>query len=204
MSLFNFFRKSKKTITDTLYNCDTSELESNEVYFHEDMFCQVEFFPAENLFYLQNENKKINDFADEHFDGLGYTDIYIRNEKPVAIFDKKIHVEKLNDLLIGLGLKRIDRVYYGYSSTKWISKNTTAYIFKTAKIFVDQKEMIVENFWIDGFRFHEDEMVKTKLKEVLFKIGCEYNVVINDCDLSLTIDLKNELEIEHYLNEVLF
>lgn len=201
MSLFNFFRKSKKTIIDTSYNCDTSELESNEVYFHEDMFCQVEFSPAENLFYLKNENKKVIDFTDEHFDGSGYTDIYIRNKKPIPILDKKIPVEKLNNLLIDLKFKRIDRVYYGYGSAKWISKNTAAYTFETAKIFVNYKELIVENFWIDDFRFHEDEMVKTKLKEVLSKIGAELNVVLSDWNLSVTIDLKNEEEIDKYLNE---
>lgn len=177
--------------------------DENGVYFHEDFFNQVEFLPRENLLYLKKENEKIKNFAEENFDGNGFTDIYFRNENPITIANKKISYDKLDKLLLNQNLKKNIEVYEGYGSTKHKCKNTYAYSYKSANIIITLKDNVVCDFWINGFRFHKDIETKSKLKSILLIIGNEMDLVLNDWDLSVVIDLKNENEIQKYLNEEL-
>lgn len=194
MSILDIFKRKK---------VQQNVIEENEtrVYFHEDIFNQVEFLPRENKEYLKCENKKIENFAKENFDGHGFTDIYVRDESPKTISDKKIDFEELDKILLTLGLEKIAEVYEGYGSGKWKCENTFAYVYDRAQIFVSLKDNLVHDFWVDGFRFHKDIETKNKLKSVLWRIGSEMNLLLNDWDLTVVIDLKEESEIEKYLNE---
>lgn len=194
MSIFDIFKRKK---------VQQNVIEENEtrVYFHEDIYNQVEFLPRENKEYLKSENKKIENFAKENFDGHGFTDIYVRDESPKTISDKKIDFEELDKILLTLGLEKIAEVYEGYGSGKWKCENTFAYVYDRAQIFVSLKDNLVHDFWVDGFRFHKDIETKNKLKSVLWRIGSEMNLLLNDWDLTVVIDLKEESEIEKYLNE---
>lgn len=173
----------------------------NDVYYHEDLFCQVEFSPRENVQRLEEENLKIRAFADEHFDGNGYTDIYVRKEKYISISDKKIPLIEIDEFLKSLGMVRAEKVYYGYGSGYWICDNTYAYILHEAKIFVDFKEDVVTSFWIDNFKFHQSETVISDLKQIMIHIGEKFEVVPNDSDLLVTVDLLDEINVDMYLNE---
>jgi len=199
MNIFNIFRSKK--ITET----QQEEIEENEsgVYFHEDSFNQVEFLPRENLSYLKTENEQIENFAEENFDGHGFKDVYVRKENPMTIADRKIDFAKLDKILVELELEKTSEVYEGYSSARWKCENTFAYTYNRAEIFVTAKNDFVHEFWVNGFRFHEDTETKTKLKEVLLKIGNELNLILNDWDLTVVIDLKNEAETQKYLSEQL-
>lgn len=194
MSIFDIF-KTKKVQQNVIEENET------RVYFHEDIYNQVEFLPRENKEYLKSENKKIENFAKENFDGHGFTDIYVRDESPKTISDKKIDFEELDKILLTLGLEKIAEVYEGYGSGKWKCENTFAYVYDRAQIFVSLKDNLVHDFWVDGFRFHKDIETKNKLKSVLWRIGSEMNLLLNDWDLTVVIDLKEESEIEKYLNE---
>lgn len=196
MNIFNILAQKLKKFYGTI-------ADENGVYFHEDFFNQVEFLPRENLFYLKKENEKIESFAEENLDSNGFTDIYLRNENPVTIANKKFSVDKLDKLLLSLHLKKNIEVYEGYASTKQKCKNTFAYSYKSADIIITFKDNVVHDFWINGFRFCKDIETKSKLKSVLFIIGNEMDLILNDWDLPAVIDLKNENEIQKYLNEEL-
>ncbi|WP_162127692.1 hypothetical protein [Flavobacterium phycosphaerae] len=197
MGIFDIFRRKK------VEKIQENVIEENEtgIYFHEDTFNQVEFLPRENKEYLESENEKIENFAVENFDGHGFKDIYVRDESPKTIADKKIDFEELDRILLSLGLEKVSEVYEGYGSAKWKCENTFAYIFDGAEIFVSLEDNFVHDFWVDGFRFHENDETKSKLKSILFKIGNEMDLILNDWDLTVVIDLKDESEIEKYLNE---
>lgn len=186
-------------------NNQESEVPSIDgAYYHEDLFRQVEFVPRESIDYLKNENDKVADFAQKHSDGNGFTDIYIReNGNQKSILENKIQIEKVDSLLIELGMKKIENVYYFYNSATVKSKNTIAYELNEAKIFIVYENEFIKDFFVDGFRFHEIEEDKLKLQNILFKIGTEFNLVLNDWDLTEVIDLKNKNEIKKYLNEEL-
>ena len=171
-------------------------------YFHEDDFRQVEFCPKENLEFLKNENSEIYKFANEHSDGNGFTDIYLRDENnQKTILEKQIRISDLNSVLLNLELEKIEKVYSGYSSLREICENTIAYKFDEAEIFVTAENNFVKDFFITGFRFYENENIKKKLEEILHKIGIEYNLILNDWDLTEVIDLNDRKEIKKYLNE---
>ena len=187
-----------------LYSTENEETEILDgAYFHEDFFRQVEFCPRENLDFLKNENNEVDKFAEEHSDGNGlFTDIYIREENnQKSIIEKQIILSELNLMLLSLGLEKIEKVYSGYSSFKELCKNTIAYKFNDAEIFVITENNFVKDFFITGFRFYKNQEIKSNLEEILYKIGTEYDLILNDWDLTEIIDLNDRKEIKKYLNE---
>jgi len=196
MNIWNSIKNLLKNSNEDKWTPD-----KDAVYFHEDSFCQVEFIPRENMFYLKKENQEVDQFARKHFDGLGYTDVYARDENPIKIIDKKIAFNKIDHTLIKLGLKKVVEVYSGYGSTSWKCENTFVYKVDEAEIFISTDGEIIKDFWIEGFRFYEDGEIKNKLKKVLSTIGNEFDLLLNDWNITAVIDLKKESEIEKYLNE---
>ena len=178
---------------------DKWTVEKDAVYFHEDSYRQVEICPIENLSYLKKQNFEIEEFAENHSGGIGYTEIYEREENPISIYDKKIPFSELDELLISLGFEKKTKVYEGYGSTSWRCENTFAYEMNRALIFVYPEGEFVKDFWVDNFRFEEDKKIIVKLKNGLLKIGTEYDLVLNDWNLTMVFDLRNESEIENYL-----
>ena len=186
-----------------LYSVEKEETEILDgTYFHEDYFRQVEFCPKENLEFLKKENNEVNKFAEEHSDGIGFTDIYVREENnQKTIHEKQIKLSDLNLILLNLGLEKIEKVYTGYSSFREVCENTIAYKFDEAEIFVITENDLVKDFFITGFRFYENQEIKIKLEEILYRIGTEYDLILNDWDLTEIIDLNDRKEIKKYLNE---
>jgi len=45
----------------------------------------VNLVPHENLAFLQAERERLDVFSAEHFDGVAWTDIYVRSEEPSSI-----------------------------------------------------------------------------------------------------------------------
>ncbi|MBC7413093.1 MAG: hypothetical protein H7331_11655 [Bacteroidia bacterium] len=115
----------------------------------------------------------------------------------------QIKLFELNSLLLNLGLERIEKVYDGYSSFKEICKNTIAYKFDEAEIFVTIENDYIKDLFMTGFRFHENEAIKNKLEEVLYNIGTEFHLILNDWNLAEIIDLTDRKEIKKNLNEEL-
>jgi len=189
-SITNIFKSQKE---------DKWTAEKDSVYFHEDSYRQVEICPFENLNYLKKQNSEIGEFAEQHSDGIGFTEIYERDENPISIYDKNIPFTKIDKLLTELGFEKITKVYEGYGSTSWRCENTFAYKMDRAIIFVYPEGEFVKDFWIDNFRHEEKKEIIEKLKNGLLKIGTEFDLVLNDWNLTMVFDLKKEAEIENYL-----
>ncbi|BCY29331.1 hypothetical protein [Flavobacterium okayamense] len=193
-----------KTIIKNLSGfCKIENNTKSSIYFHEDFFSQVEFCPYENLEYLRAENFKIKEFSEEYSDGNGlFTSVYVREENiPKLIYEKQILSSELELFLIDLGLFKIENVFTGYGSHKEKCKNTVAYKFERIEIFVTSKNDYVNDFFITGNRFQNDDVIKNKLEDILFKIGIKYNLVLNDWDITEVINLSDKHEIKKYINE---
>lgn len=180
---------------------DEYKLNSDEVYLHEDFYCQIELLPLENTSELETENKKIDEFAKEHFDGAGFTDIYARNEHKVKTSERKIPLEEFETFIISLGFKKMKNVYSGYGNYKEKCQNTEAYSIVGATIFCDHKSGLIDNIWLDGFRFNNKSSFIKEMTEGLFQIGEKWRLTLNDWDLTENINLKNKSEIELYIKE---
>ncbi len=84
-------------------------------FFREDDYCQVEILPVTVHGYCVREMGRIDEFASAHWDGAGFTDIYMRGGPPDSLGSLGI---TLADLCSGIGaaLAPFDQVYTGYSS----------------------------------------------------------------------------------------
>lgn len=173
----------------------------DEVYFHEDFYCQVELLPLENVHELETENKKIDEFAKEHYDGTGFTNIYAREEPKVKTSERKIQLEEFESFVISLGFEKIRNVYSGYGSYKEKCQNTNAYSVDGATVFCNFREGLIYNIWLDGFRFNNESNFVKEMTEGLFQIGERWSLTLNDWDLTENINLKDKSAIELYIKE---
>lgn len=197
MSFFKrFIKQSSKPDKNRVVEKDESRL-----YFHEDFYCQVELLPRENFSDLEQENEKIEDFAQKHSDGFGFTDIYVRNGQKIKTSDRKIELGDFEKVMLESGFQKYSNVYSGYSSYEERCKNTLGFKLDSSVIYCDFENNLIKNIWIDNFRFSNSSDKKEQLINGLFSIGEKWNLILNDWDLTETFDLMNKTEIERYISE---
>jgi hypothetical protein len=84
-------------------------------FFHEDDYCQVEVLPSAARGYCLAEMALIDEFADAHRDGVGFTDVYVRGEPPQLLASLGITTLELGSALDAL-VPRFAEVQTGYGS----------------------------------------------------------------------------------------
>ncbi|PTB97271.1 hypothetical protein C9994_03585 [Marivirga lumbricoides] len=173
----------------------------SSLYLHEDFYCQVELIPIENFLDLKEENEKIDEFAKEHRDGLGFTDVYVRDGQKVKTSEREIPINEFEALLQTCGFQKVDKVYSGYGSHKEVCISTWGFKLDSSAVFCDFKNNLIENIWIDGFRFSKDSANKEELINCLFQIGAKWKLILNDWDLTEAIDLSTKKSIDDYISE---
>lgn len=181
---------------------DPYKLKEGEIYLHEDLYLQVEFVPRENSNDLSSENDAIKEFADKHRDGIGFTDVYVRDEQKIKTSSRNIRLDEFEELVLKSGLTKLDSVYTGYGNYKEKCTATNAYKIDNAAIFCDYDGNLVKNIWIDGFRFNAESKHINIMVNSLHEIGEHWNLILNDWDLSETIDLKSKEQIQAYITEM--
>ena len=72
-------------------------------FFHEDDYCQVEVLPITARGYCLAEMGRIDDFADAHLDGAGWTAMYVRGESPQPLASLGITLEELVPRAVPIG-----------------------------------------------------------------------------------------------------
>jgi len=121
-----------------------------EACFHEDDYGQIQVLPISNWNHCLSQLKKIKKFSDEHFDGIGWTDIYIREESPQGLASLNINAKDLASIL-GRTLTPYNNVLTGYSTYREEAKCTLAFGSETSCIvFVGYNpNNIVDEIWLD-------------------------------------------------------
>ena len=84
-------------------------------FFHEDDYCQVEVLPSTARGYCLAEMGRIDEFADAHRDGAGWTAMYVRGESLQPLASLGITLEELGAAVAPL-VPRFAEVLTGYSS----------------------------------------------------------------------------------------
>jgi hypothetical protein len=171
----------------------------NELYFHEDDYCQIELLPIENEDYVETEINNINGFSEEHktSDGIGWTDMYIRNNiEQIKLKDYKINHLEL-DAILSKFAERCEKIYTGYSSYREECKNTFGYRKNEIAIFFSFEENIVTNIWFD---FYLDELEVAKdLYNILKTISNKYNLLFVHWSFGYYSKIKTDLGLEKKL-----
>lgn len=85
-------------------------------FFHEDDYCQVEVLPSTARGYCLAEMGRIEEFADAHRDGAGWTAMYVRGESPQPLASLGITLEELGAAVAPL-VPRFAEVLTGTSRT---------------------------------------------------------------------------------------
>lgn len=193
MGLFDIFKNKKSTRPNNL----ESTIEGKTIFFHEDDYRQVEIVPNDNLTDLEKETKKVNDFANEHFDGSGYTDIYVRSDdNKTELNQRLIKPNDLEQKLEILGLERVLYVTTGYGQTyRELHKDCIAFGKDYSAIYYDFKDEIVQGIWLTNHW----SIDRKQLSECLHEIGKNWNLLLQDWNLIETVDLNNKQAIDNYL-----
>lgn len=164
-----------------------------EIYFHEDDHCQQELLPREALAFVESEIKKSDEFAAAHVapGGIGWTDLYIRQDPPMTFRALKMTREDL-DAAISPHLPPFNQVYTGYSSYREGCKKAAAWgTSQQNAIFVDwDDEGIINNVWTQFFE--SDEKSIAAASKSIAALGMLHSLIYVDWAWSFVCEIFNE------------
>lgn len=169
---------------------------SNSIFYHEDEYRQVEIVPSENFNELIKQAENVQDFAEKHFDGGGYTDMMVRDENGFKLIQRGIEPKELDLILSELLIKKYTDVSTGIRPGEMKSENTYGYGKNYNGIFFDFESDSVTGIWIAGSPNVEDE----KFAQALNDIGNRWSLLLMDWNSLELINLKDKEQIEKYLN----
>lgn len=172
-----------------------------ELYFHEDDYCQIELVPVENEKYVKIEIENIDTFSEEHkaSDGIGWTDMYIRDDsKQLQLESYKINYLELDKILSNIA-DRCDKVYTGYSTYREECNNTFGYKLDEIKTYISFDNNYVTKIWFD-YCICDIKDVKNLLT-ILIIICNDYNLLFVDWTSGFYSKIKNENGLENKLIE---
>jgi hypothetical protein len=140
-------------------------------YFHEDDHCQIQVLPAENWQHCASQLGQIAEFSEKHRtpDGIGWTDILVRQDAPTTLSALAISSTELSRRLAA-HLQAFDGVQTGYSTyvvdckhTRGFGPNDDCAVFYS----VDERGN-VRDIWLGlaGPPSTEREMLLATLREI--------------------------------------
>jgi hypothetical protein len=168
----------------------------DSIFYHEDDYRQVEIVPFENFNELIKQADNIQDFAEKNFDGVGYTDIMIREDNGLKLKERGIPVTELEKVLLNLSLPKKTSVTTGIRPGEMISKNTLGYGENCDGLFFQFESDIVSSIWIAG-TIPTD---KDKVIDTLHALGHKWHLLLMDWNSCELVDLKNKEQVIKYLS----
>lgn len=81
------------------------------VDFVEDDYGNIEIVPAENGAWCAEEQRKIEAFSEEHRDGIGWSDVYVRHPVPVPLASRGLRLAEAREAL-ARHLEPFDQITY--------------------------------------------------------------------------------------------
>tara|TARA_R110001592_G_scaffold332332_1_gene615656 strand:+ start:894 stop:1472 length:579 start_codon:yes stop_codon:yes gene_type:complete len=163
----------------------------------EDDYLMIELLPKENLEFIKNETKRIDEFGKEHSDETGFTDITVIGEKPIKTFDKQIQISHVNQIFSKTDLQRIEKVVMQGGGLLEGDKAPLGYGSKKFAIIIEGKTDVLENIWITGRTDTDEE--RQSLKQGLKEFGKQFDFIGVDWFKSDYYDLNDEKKIEEYI-----
>ncbi len=165
-------------------------LKADEILIHEDDVRQIELIPADNFEYAKQEVERIRNFAEEHFDGKGWTEVYERSEPPQRLVDRKISFFDFAIPLFKDGFKLKDMRYIGLPS----SGPYPALVKNDFTIFLS-----LNSKWIEAVYFPieiDDLHLRT---ETIITLSQKYQLVLVDWLKLLAVDARFRKDTEKYI-----
>lgn len=145
------------------------------LYLWEDDYLMVELIPHENLEFVKAETRRINDFANKHSAGMGFTDITPIGEKPVKTIEKLIDIALVESLMVKKGLEKIPRFYMQGVGLLQGDKAPLGFGTNKYAVMCGKRKDLLENIWITGQTGTDQE--RLKLVDTLLLFGQTFNFI---------------------------
>ena len=133
----------------------------DEVYFHEDDYCQQELLPLSAMEFCGQQITEIDEFATAHKapDGVGWTEMYMREDSPKKLVDLGITVSTLRETMTE-HLREVPVIYTGYSSHRELCKHTVGFgLDADCIVYAEWNEAnVVKTIWTGLFTPHANEL----------------------------------------------
>src|ERR1700754_2384164 len=167
MNLLKLLGLRKKTTEKKQYHL------KDILHLWEDDYLMLELLPVENLGFVKSETSRINDFAQEHYDGSGFTDITPIGDKPFTTIKKLIDITEVENLLTKVGLNKISQFHM--QGVGLLEGDKAPLGFGTHKfaIMCDKQNNLLKNIWVTGHAAEE----KQKLVDTLLLFGQTFNFI---------------------------
>jgi hypothetical protein len=141
----------------------------------EDDYLMLELLPNENLEFIKNETKRINNFGQENFDSNGFTDITTISEKPANTIEKLIDITEIENIILKSGLEKITQFHMQGVGLLQGDKALLGFGTNNFAVMLDKDGKLLKNIWLTGSTRTEKE--SKILADTLLSIGQEYNFI---------------------------
>lgn len=167
------------------------------IYFHEDLYCQVELLPRSAWDFCARQLGVIEDFAKAHRVGTGYTDIYLRPDAPTTLFDLKLRADDLDRLLVAR-LPRHRSVTTGYSTHVETALGTVGYGQQSCCLLVEaDQEGIVKAAFLKLQHLHPGEL--EAMHGALSELARTGDLLLVDWEGGVLLALTDSAALHGYL-----
>lgn len=163
----------------------------------EDDYLMMELIPGENQDFITKEINRINNFSNENFDGIGFTDITPISEKALKTINRKIPIKDIKDIFSKSKLDIVDEIVMQGEELLEKSKIPLAFGNKDFAIIIESKDALLENIWITGAVDTQGNLIE--VKKCFLEFATKYNFIAVNWFLCRSYNLKIEKEIEDFL-----
>jgi hypothetical protein len=187
MGLFDIFKKKDNAngpIPGTLF-------------YHEDDYCMVELTPIDNLNWLKQELNNASESSEKHFDGYGWTKMYVIKEHAVKLYSRKINPDRLLEIIRKTNFTQAPAVTTGYgSTTREDCPNTYGFGEGYSAIYFSTMFDSVDKIWFTNLFALDRE----KVINLLHEIGKEWDLVLVDWFQHTITSLADKESIKNYFD----
>lgn len=187
MGLFDIFKKKD----------DVNGPIPGTLFYHEDDYCMLELTPIENLNWLKQELDNANEFSEKHFDGYGWTKMYVIKEQAVKLSSRQISTDKLIQIINETGFQKASAVTTGYGqTTREDCPNTFGFGKDYSAVYFSTRQYNVDKIWFTNLFALDRE----KVIDMLHDIGKEWNLVLVDWFKHSVTSLADKEAIKNYFD----
>lgn len=141
---------------------------------------------------------QIDAFAEKHWDGGGWTDMYLRDEPPESIEKFRITVSEL-DMAISRHLSRYDEVLTGYGSYTEVAASVCAWGGPAVALFADANDSRIITRIFLQFRSCEAELIGQSVA-ALKAVPHSHDLLLANWNCSQVVLLADENALAKHLS----
>ena len=170
-----------------------------ELFSHEDDYCQIELLPITNEPFCLKQTGEIDKFAEDHRDGAGFTDMYVRQENPHSLTELAIDRSELKNA-IGNAADYHNKVLTGYGSHRETCRNTMAFAATENVILFGEfnKSNIISNTWLTLNTLTTLDLDRAR---VLISRMLKWELLLVDWGWSRCIRIADTVALDEYLKK---